>query len=114
MWICTPIGFFSVVQKPNQQHLTVRARIKQDLLQLKSQYLPELSEILSHVGTDYAHRAHCTHEQWGKALAIMAQDITYGNFKSHIQKTQGPARAGIYSGVWNQLWDLEHLDAASK
>ena len=111
MWICTPIGFFSVVQKPNEQHLTVRARVKADLAQLRARYLPDLGEIFSHVGTDYAHRAHCTHEQWGQALSAMAQDISYGNFKSHISKTQGPQRANVYSGVWNQLWALERLDS---
>ena len=75
MWICTPIGFFSVVQKPNENDITIRSRVKQDLTELRDRYLPELKETISGVGTDYAHRAHCTHEQWGIALSKMALDI---------------------------------------
>ena len=110
MWICTPIGFFSVVQKPAEQHLTIRARVAQDLTRLRENYLPELGKTISGAGTDYAHRAHCSHKQWGEALAKMAGDIDYSNFKGHIKRTQGASRANIYSGVWSQLWELNRLD----
>ena len=110
MWICTPIGFFSVVQKPTDTQLTIRSRVAQDLTNLRERYLPELTQTITGAGTDYAHRAHCSHEEWGQALAKMAMDIDYSNFKRHIKKTQGPERASIYSGVWNQLWDLATLD----
>lgn len=48
MWLMTPIGFFSIVEKPYDRHdgtLTVRARVEGDLVELKNRYLPELSEI---------------------------------------------------------------------
>jgi hypothetical protein len=31
MWLLTPFGFFSVVNKPGDPHLTVRSRVRADL-----------------------------------------------------------------------------------
>ena len=45
MWLLTPIGFFSIVQKPDdttRNTLTVRARVRQDLESLRLRYLPGL------------------------------------------------------------------------
>jgi hypothetical protein len=38
MWLITPTGFFSIVQKPSDEAadtLTVRARVRQDLVALR-------------------------------------------------------------------------------
>ena len=110
MWICTTIGFFSVVQKPGENRLTIRSRVARDLEELRERYLENLGPTISDAGTDYAHRAHCSHEAWGTAMSRMAEDIDYGNFKRQIKKVQGTARARIYSGVWNKLWELNRLD----
>jgi hypothetical protein len=45
MWLITPIGFFSIVRKPDDQRvgtLTVRARERGDLEALRGLYLPGL------------------------------------------------------------------------
>ena len=60
MWLMTAIGFFSIVEKPNDRHddtLTVRARVEGDLAALKARYLPEMGEIKADQGTDYRFRA---------------------------------------------------------
>ena len=60
MWIMTTIGFFSIVQKPEDKHgemLTIRSRVKSDLIALRDQYLPSLGPIATNVGTDYQYRA---------------------------------------------------------
>jgi hypothetical protein len=48
MWLITPIGFFSIVRKPDGQRvgtLTVRARVRGDLEALRGLYLPGLGSI---------------------------------------------------------------------
>ena len=58
MWLFTKFGFYSVVQKPGEDCLTVRSRVREDLDPLREQYLPNLGQTLDHVETDYPFRAH--------------------------------------------------------
>ena len=57
MWLFTRIGFYSVVQKPGSDPFTVRARVKEALDAMRTQYLPTLSATMGHGGTDYPWRA---------------------------------------------------------
>jgi hypothetical protein len=106
MWLFTPLGFFSIVQKPGTSHLTIRARVKGDLEALRAQFLPELSPTLGQAGTDYPWRATATHEDFAAAAARMAMAIDYSNFKDEVAIKQGKARARSYGSVWNVLYDL--------
>lgn len=107
MWIFTSIGFFSAVQKPGTNFLTIRARVKADLDQLREKYLPELSPSVGHVGSDYPWRATATHPQFAAALVKIACDVQYANFKDEVSKQQGKARALRYHKVWSALYDME-------
>lgn len=107
MWLMTPLGFFSIVRKPGDVHLTVRSRERADLHALRERYLPSLTPTVTGAGTDYPHRATCTAEAWGSALASMAHDIDYSNFKSTVASRQGPARAMVYGRVWSDLLAIE-------
>ena len=110
MWVATRVGFFSIVQKKGEEGLTIRARARKDLQQLKARYLPDLSDIQEGGGTDYQYRAWCSHQQWADASSRIALDIDYANFKSQIKKEVGPTRSGIYSQVWGALWDIYDQD----
>ena len=60
MWLFTPFGFFSIVQKPADKSagtLTVRARVGVDLDNLRQRYLPSLGPTQAAAGTDYRYRA---------------------------------------------------------
>lgn len=109
MWLITPVGFFSVVQKAGTHHLTVRARVKADLEALRTDWLPSLSPTQQGGGTDYPFRATCTHEAWAEALGKMALSLDYSNVKSKVAATQGQARAAVYSQVWHALHGLSEL-----
>ena len=113
MWLITTFGFFSVVQKHGTDHLTVRARVAADLDALRDRYLPELGETITGAGTDYAHRATCSHAAFAAAQVKIALDIDYGNFKNQVAQTQGGARAKLYSELWSVLHKLEKLDGAA-
>lgn len=105
MWLTTPIGFFSVVQKPGDAQLTVRARIAEDLDRLRADYLPELGPTVATPGADYQHRACAPHGAVGRALERLALALHYANFKSEVAKRQGPGRAHVYADVWSVLAD---------
>ena len=57
MWLFTPDGFYSIVQKPGYDHLTVRSRVASDLDILREKFMPTLSATDEGTGTDYRFRA---------------------------------------------------------
>ncbi|MEO8452715.1 MAG: NUDIX domain-containing protein [Gemmatimonadota bacterium] len=113
MWFFTTIGFFSIVQKPGSEELTVRARAKGDLENLRNRYLPEMSETIGKAGTDYPWRATVAREAFAGALGRIVTDVTYGNFKDQVAKTQGKKRARAYHLVWSALLDLHDGDTVA-
>ena len=111
MWLFYPsVGFLSIVQKPGEAQLTVRARVATDLDRLRERYLPTLSATVANVGTDYPFRARASRKAFSEAMARMGEDIGYSNFKNEVAKVSGKGRAGIYSGVWTKLLALEQSE----
>ena len=106
MWLFTNIGFFSAVQKPGTDFLTVRARVKQDLENLRVKYLPQLSATQAKGGTDYPWRATVSHADFAAALGKITMDIDYSNYKNEVTARQGKSRASRYGKVWQALYDM--------
>jgi 8-oxo-dGTP pyrophosphatase MutT (NUDIX family) len=110
MWLMTTVGFFSIVQKPEDRKtgdLTVRARVRSDLERLRDQFLPSMGPIKEHAGTDYRFRAKAPKGDVAVALANIATKLDYPNFKDEVAKRQGKARASAYGKVWNVLYQLQ-------
>ncbi|MGU5711888.1 NUDIX hydrolase [Aeromonas caviae] len=109
MWLFTKFGFFSIVQKDNDQEniLTIRSRTKGDLDRLRNHYLPSLSPSRDHEGTDYPWRANATAEALKEAMGAIVQEIDYTNFKNEVGLSTGHARAKRYSKVWSALYDMQ-------
>ena len=114
MWVTSTIGFFSVVQKPGDDDLTVRARARDDLERLRENYLASLGDIVEGAGTDYLYRAKCSHEQWAEAMSLMCLDLDYPNFKSAVSERMGHGRASIYHDVWSALWKIKNENPKKK
>jgi len=114
MWIFSKIGFYSAVQKPDSPVITIRARVTQDLDRLREMYLPNLSPNASQPDTDYPVRAYATPEDWANAVAAMARDIDYSNFKSEVMRLQGSARMDAYHNVWEALLDLQETEESAR
>lgn len=109
MWIITPIGFFSIVRKPDDVTsgtLTVRARVRADLEALRA-LCPELGDIAESPHNDYRFRASGPKAAVGAALARLTEDIDYDNFKSAVGARQGHERAHLYHDVWDVLYRLQ-------
>lgn len=105
MWIITPRGFYSVVQKRGESRLTVRARCEEDIRNL-ADLLPDCEPFASR-GTDYEWRLHCTVAEWSKVCALLALEVDYSNFKNEVRRVQGSKREGVYHRVWSALLALE-------
>lgn len=109
MWLFTTAGFFSVVEKPEDRaagKLTIRSRVKSDLAALRSRYLPELGPIHEREG-DYRFHAKAPRRAVARAAAAAVEDIGYSSLKNEVARTQGPVRLGLYSRVWEVMWELQ-------
>jgi hypothetical protein len=103
MWLFTAFGFFSIVQKkPADAFLTVRARVAADLDRFR-QRVPQLSPTITGGGTDYPFRATIAHAEFALALANIARDINYPNFKDEIEKKLGTPRERQLERVWHAM-----------
>ena len=112
MWMITTDGFYSVVDKQQGDgSLTVRARCRADLDRLRQRYLPSLGETRTGEGTDYPHRASVERGDFAAAVAQMAEEVDYPNFKNEVYRRLGGARAHALGDVWRVLLALEQEDA---
>ncbi|MFN4014221.1 MAG: NUDIX domain-containing protein [Reyranella sp.] len=110
MWLITPVGFFSIVQKPADVAagtLTVRSRVRSDLDALRAAFLPELAPTEESTSTDYRFRAQAPKASVAAALAKLANSIDYSNFKDVVAERQGKDRARLYHGVWDVLYPMQ-------
>ena len=107
MWLFTPIGFFSIVQKRGDDFVTIRSRIANDLESLRERYLPSLSTTIATPDGDYAFRAKASHRDFAESLASIAVSVDYDNFKDEVASKQGHERAEVYSDVWGIMRDLQ-------
>ena len=108
MWLFTPFGFYSIVEKPWDKPngtLTIRARVAKDLDTLRLQ-LPELGTIAEDPKADYRFRAQAPRAAVAKTMSRLAESLDYDNFKDAVAKTQGQARAHRYHEVWEVLSQL--------
>lgn len=110
MWLITPYGFFSIVEKPQDAvhgSLTVRARVRSDLDSLRAAVLPELGAIEESKGTDYRYRAQAPRAAVAAAMARLAETLNYSNFKNAVADRQGAKRAKLYHDVWDVLYRMQ-------
>jgi len=114
MWIMTDFGFFSIVQKPDDLAagtLTVRSRAREDLENLQTRFSMFPSTIIESAETDYRIRLKMKAKDLAVVIGATVQDISYSNFKSRVSKSQGHARAHVYSDVWAALLPLQSTKA---
>ena len=106
MWLVTTRGFYSAVEDHgNAGHVLVRARVREDLEAL-TDLIPGL-DVHETPGRDYRFRASVTREAWATAVAGLAREIDYPNFKNAVADRQGSDRAHEYSSVWGTLLALQ-------
>jgi len=109
MWTLTNFGAFSTtlrnaksIPDGDSRLLQVRARRAKHLRDLKNRYMPNAGEIVRMVDRDYEFRIYCTHDDWSLAVARMAQDVDYGNFKNSVEDDE---LHNAYMRVWSALYN---------
>ena len=106
MWLLIPEGFYSVVQKPGEAELCVRARARDDLDRLRERYMPELGPTTETPSGDYRYRAWIDREALAEGLGAIGRELAYSNFKSEVGK-RDPERAHLYGRVWSTLGSIQ-------
>ncbi len=106
MWVMTTRGFFSVVaDRDDASQVLVRARVRQDLEALAE--VGDLPEIAETPTADYRWRVRLSRAEWSRALARLAEEIEYPNFKDAVAERQGHEREGSYHRIWAVLRELQ-------
>jgi hypothetical protein len=106
VWLLTPDGFYSIVQKRGEQELCIRARVAADLDRLREKYLPSLTSTTETPGGDYRFRAWASHDAVAEALAAITRQLDYDNFKNEVAR-HDHERAHVYGEVWQVLGELQ-------
>lgn len=106
MWLCTQIGFFSIVQKGGHHH--VRARVRKDLEQLLEAAKLQAVEIHESPDADYRWRILVDPLELGTIFGALAATIDYPNFKSRIHSRPDQVeKARAYGSLWSNLAGLQ-------
>jgi hypothetical protein len=103
MWICSRLGFFSIVRKGLPETWQVRARAQQDLSGLLEAAGLKL-EIVANPKADYAFRFAVDSAGLSRIIGVLGRSIDYPNFKSCIaalpqQRDKIPAYEEFWSGM---------------
>lgn len=109
MWVFTETGFVSAVRKNSRPDvITVRARDHKSL-----ESLAELAqvEIAKSPNGDYPYRLFVVPEVFAEWVSLVAMNVDYDNFKSHVAQTRGYDYAHELSRVWSVMLDTEDANA---
>lgn len=109
MWICSTLGYFSIVQSDRDPDaFLVRARTAKDLDLLKSAVGLE-EEIIVIPNTDYAARLIVSGDKLGKIFAVLQSSIDYSNFKNKIYATPSQKdKYESYGEIWRVMYQYQN------
>ena len=82
MWLCTQLGFFSIVRK-QPELFDIRARCREDLEQL-ALAVGTGAPVAYYPGSDYPWRILCPAAELPQFMSALTTSIDYDNFKSAI------------------------------
>lgn len=95
MWVFLSDAALSIVQKPGDKMLTVRARVGGDI----DKVFPK-AKVIINAGTDYKFRAKVKREDVARAMSDAVMNLDYDNFKSSVKDDK---RHDAYLGVWSVM-----------
>jgi len=114
MWVATTFGWLSAVKRSTQsitdygspdKTLQIRARDRAALVELRRFMSNETSRIIVSRGSDYEFRVYCAPDKFALALARMAFEIDYTNFKNAVETDD---LHNVYMRVWSVV--ANHYD----
>ena len=106
MWIFTTEGFVSVVEKPGESELTVRARDRRSLDALSA---AAGASVIETPMADYPYRVIVSREVLSTWLLDYVARLGYANFKSAVSRSRGWDYAHALSAVWSDMHQVTGL-----
>lgn len=109
MWVMTPGGFVSIVEKWSDRGrgtLTVRSRDARSLNEFAMAAGRASRKYRTKQETDYPYRDTFSRAEVGVALLALVADVTYTNFKNEAMARRGKGYASALGRVWTDLLDL--------
>lgn len=121
MWLSDHQGrFYSAVQHRDDPGLLVvrtRARADADALivwaEEDGEVCPKVPlQVIAYEFSDYPWRVIMDRETWARFAAYVAEQVTYGNYKSHVLEVADHAflRHEVLHDVWSVFRGLEAID----
>lgn len=121
MWLFTRHGFFSVTCPRSdacagpldQSRVQVRARVRDHLEALISTFpdaFPKKAAILDTPDGDYCCRTFISRAAWRKLVRVLADDVTYGNFKNAAGRKfpiDGPGYVTALHRIWRTMYGVQ-------
>lgn len=116
MWVFTPFGFLSIVAKHGDDAvLVVRGRAREDVEAFEKRARahrdtlasarPRRFPVVETPEADYRFRVELPRGIVSQTIASFVDDeLTYGNFKGEVARTQGHERERVYHDVWSVLF----------
>jgi hypothetical protein len=109
MWLCSQLGFFSIVRK-DAATFHIRARCREDLEGL-AKTAGTGSPVASFTGSDYPWRILCRADELPAFMQALTASIDYGNFKSAIAASpKQRSKLAAYHDIHHRIveWQQEH------
>lgn len=113
MWLCTKGGFVSAVEwqggpkDPKSGLVSVRAREKTALAFLVGYVGSKPKPKIQKKGGDYKFRVFLTKEQWVEAVAGVAGDVDYDNFKNAVLREAKAGKVSMaYEKALHRVWSI--------
>jgi hypothetical protein len=106
MWLFTKHGFYSIVRKSAEEY-HIRARVKQDLQNLKN--LLELTDPIHESRTaDYRYRMIVGKKVYLSVMAVVTRSVNYDNFKNTVAMTEDQrSKLEAYHTIWAEMMKLQ-------
>ncbi|MCE9519747.1 MAG: hypothetical protein K8R87_09380 [Verrucomicrobia bacterium] len=110
MWLCTRIGFFSIVQK-DADCFHIRARCREDLDELVLA-AGMGTPVVSYKGSDYPWRIICEADELPWIMKALTGSIDYGNFKSVIAANPDQrSKVSAYHDIHHRMVEWQEKNA---
>jgi acyl carrier protein len=104
MWLCSSIGFFSLVKKGGVDTWQVRARVKRDIENLCDTMRLPRSRIIHTTNSDYAWRLQFNRAEKNAFFDTMNSLVDYSNFKSEVGRHSDQSKQlHIYHKWWSDM-----------
>lgn len=113
MWICSKMGFFSIVaHKEEKDQFLIRWRFEEECDVVR--YLLPRVVVQETPKADYAFRCTVTRERMQRFVAALADGIDYPNFKNEAARWGQDKKLPAYHELWHSMRGAQLREAMER